>query len=333
MTRAVTRAVTREPAVRSAGAGQPCDGRGIIAVDMTSLDLCYESLDGLSVGDAVGAQFFVPGTTVAHITEAGEPPGAWPWTDDTEMACSVVDELAVHGRVDRDRLAGAFSRRYEPYRGYGGGAVVVLHQIRDGVPWREAARAAFDGVGSMGNGAAMRVAPLGAFHAGDSRGAALDAMRTAEVTHAHSEGILGAVAVAVAAAEAGWARLVEAPLEPVELLDAVLAYQVDSQVKSGLERARDLLGASVTEAAWTLGNGAQVLAQDTVPFALWTAATHLTDYRAAILACVEAGGDVDTTAAIVGGVVAAGVGRAGIPEAWLACREPLPTWVTAPGGA
>ncbi|MDG6109805.1 ADP-ribosylglycohydrolase family protein [Dactylosporangium aurantiacum] len=294
---------------------------------MTSFDLCCESLDGLSVGDAVGAQFFVPGTTVTHITEATEPPGAWPWTDDTEMACSIVDELAGHGRIDRDRLAAAFVRRYEPYRGYGGGAVVILHQIRDGVPWREAARSAFDGLGSMGNGAAMRVAPLGAFHAGDSRSAALDAMRTAEVTHAHSEGILGAVAVAVAAAEAAWSRLVEAPLEPVELFDAVLAYQVDSQVKTGLRRARDLLGASVAEAAYTLGNGSQVLAQDTVPFALWVAATHLSDYRSAILACVEAGGDVDTTAAIVGGVVAAAAGRAAIPDAWLTHREPLPSWV------
>jgi ADP-ribosylglycohydrolase len=300
---------------------------------MTSFDLCCESLDGLSVGDAVGAQFFVPGTTVSHITEADEPAGAWPWTDDTEMACSIVDELAVHGRIDRDRLATAFARRYEPYRGYGGGAVVILHQIRDGVPWREAARAAFDGLGSMGNGAAMRVAPLGAFHAGDSRSAALDAMRTAEVTHAHSEGILGAVAVAVAAAEAGWARLVAAPLEPVELFDAVLAYQVDSQVKSGLERARDLLGegVSVAEAAYTLGNGSQVLAQDTVPFALWAAATHLDDYRAAILACVEAGGDIDTTSAIVGGVVAAALGRDAIPQGWLTHREPLPAWVRTLG--
>ncbi len=300
---------------------------------MTSFDLCCESLDGLSVGDAVGAQFFVPGTTVAHITEADEPAGAWPWTDDTEMACSIVDELAVHGRIDRDRLAAAFARRYEPYRGYGGGAVVILHQIRDGVPWREAARAAFDGAGSMGNGAAMRVAPLGAFHAGDSRSAALDAMRTAEVTHAHSEGILGAVAVAVAAAEAGWARLVEAPLEPVELFDAVLAYQVDSQLKTGLERARDLLGVSVAEAAYLLGNGSQVLAQDTVPFALWAAATHLTDYRAAILACVEAGGDVDTTAAIVGGIVAAAAGRDAIPQAWRTHREPLPTWIRTAGNS
>jgi ADP-ribosylglycohydrolase len=126
---------------------------------------------------------------------------------------------------------------------------------------------------------------------------------------------------------------VDAPLEPLELLDAVLAYQVDSQVKAGLELARRLLerpgtaSVSVSEAAYELGNGSRVLAQDTVPFALWAAATHLTDYRAAVLACVEAGGDVDTTAAIVGGVVAAAVGRDGIPPEWLTHRERLPDWV------
>jgi ADP-ribosylglycohydrolase len=89
------------------------------------------------------------------------------------------------------------------------------------------------------------------------------------------------------------------------------------------QRARRLLGATVAEAAYELGNGAQVLAQDTVPFALWVAATRLDDYAAAVLACVEAGGDVDTTGAIVGGIVAAYTEKQGIPQHWLEQREPL----------
>jgi ADP-ribosylglycohydrolase len=308
------------------------DGR--IAVDMTSWRLCFDSLDGLSVGDAVGAQFFVPGTSVADLDSEREPTEPWPWTDDTEMACSIVGELRARERIDQDRLAAAFARHFEPYRGYGGGAVTLLRQIRDGVPWREASRAAFGGQGSMGNGAAMRVAPLGAFHAGDSRTAALEAMASAEVTHSHAEGVLGAVAVAVAAAEAGWARLVGDRPSPAGFLDGIVPYLVDSRVRTGVERARGLIGASVAEAAYELGNGSRVLAQDTVPFALWVAATSLGDYRAAILACVEAGGDVDTTAAIAGGIVAAYTGGesaalaetgvAGIPTAWLRRREPLP---------
>ncbi|GAA2614817.1 ADP-ribosylglycohydrolase family protein [Dactylosporangium fulvum] len=294
---------------------------------MPHTDLCDDSLDGLSVGDALGAQFFVPGTTLDDLTDGTAPPGSWPWTDDTEMACSLAGELHRHGTIDQDRLARAFAEHCEPYRGYGGGAVVVLHRIRDGVPWRDAARDAFDGQGSMGNGAAMRVAPLGALHAGDSRTAALEALRSAEVTHAHAEGVLGAVAVAVAAAAAGWARLVRNPPRPPELRDAVLAYLVDSQVRHGVEQARRLLGRSVAEAAYELGNGSRVLAQDTVPFALWVAATHLADYPAAVLSCVEAGGDVDTTAATAGGIVAAHTGRAGIPPLWLEQREPLPAYV------
>jgi ADP-ribosylglycohydrolase len=245
-----------------------------------------------------------------------------PWTDDMDMACCFVDVLHECGHVDQDRLAATFAARFDPYRGYGAGAVVLLRQIREGAPWREVAPAAFGGQGSMGNGAAMRVAPLGAWYAGDSRTAASEAMLSAEVTHTHAEAVIGAVAIAVAAAEVGNAR--KQGGGSAELLDAVLSYLVPSRVTTGIARARQLLGVSVAEAAYELGNGSQVLAQDTVPFALWTAATHLNDFRAAILACVEAGGDVDTTAAMVGGIVATYTGRDGIPETWLANREPLP---------
>lgn len=285
---------------------------------MTDLTLCLDSLDGLSVGDALGAHHFIPGASLDPL------PDQCPWTDDTEMAVSIVEELLHHREIDQDRLAAAFARRFEPYRGYGGGAVVLLRAIREGGDWRELAPAAFGGQGSMGNGAAMRVAPLGAYYAGDSKRAALEAMRSAEITHAHPEGILGAAAVAVAAAEAGWSRLVGHRPEPFSFLESVIDYLVDSQVKDSMERALRLLGTEVGEAAYELGNGSRVLAQDTVPFALWVAATRIDDYPAAIRACVAAGGDVDTTAAIAGGVVAAYTGRAGIPPSWLSSREPLP---------
>lgn len=55
--------------------------------------------------------------------------------------------------------------------------------------------------------------------------------------------------------------------------------------------------------------------------------TYLTNYRLAVVTCVGAGGDVDTTAAIVGGVVAAHLGIEGIPAEWYANRETLPDWL------
>ncbi|GIF75617.1 ADP-ribosylglycohydrolase family protein [Asanoa siamensis] len=303
-----------------------------VVYEPTRVGLTQDSLDGLSVGDALGAQFFMVGRSLADL-EAGRPPEApWEWTDDTHMAATVLAEVRDHGRIDQDRLAALFADRCEPYRGYGAGAVVILHEIRDGVPWRRAAAEAFGGQGSWGNGAAMRVAPLGAYHPDRPRVAATEAILSAEVTHAHPEGIAGAVLVAVAAAHAAAARLDGERPPPAAVLDRLRPYLVEGAVARGMARAVRLVGRTVEEAAYDLGNGSRVTAQDTVPFALWTAATYLDDYPAAITACVRAGGDVDTTAAIVGGIVAAytGIGdrpgSTGVPPAWVAAREPLPPW-------
>lgn len=285
---------------------------------MTALD----SLDGLSVGDAFGAQFFALENRSLLPDEGAVPPSPWPWTDDTEMACNLLDVLQRHGQVERDALAAAFADRYDPYRGYGPGTIVLLRALRNGEPWRSAATSQFGGQGSMGNGAAMRVAPLGAYYPGDLERAALEAAASAVVTHAHPEGIAGAVAVAVAASYAAGG-------EAGGLIGAVLSHTPPGAVHDGVRRAADLLDHSRAEAAYELGNGARVLARDTVPFCIWAAARHLTDYEQAVRSCVAIGGDIDTTAAITGGIVAAHTGAAGIPPTWRAAREALPDWISA----
>jgi ADP-ribosylglycohydrolase len=73
--------------------------------------------------------------------------------------------------------------------------------------------------------------------------------------------------------------------------------------------------------AYFLGNGREVAAHDTVPFTIWAAARHLADFEEAIWVTASAGGDIDTTCAIVGGITA---GSGGIPDAWLRAAEPLP---------
>lgn len=280
--------------------------------------LALDSLAGLSVGDALGAQHFV-----VPVDPADPPAAPWPWTDDTEEACCLVAVLA-EGDFDRDAFAELLGRHHDPYRGYGPGAVVMLREIREGLPWPIAAAAAFDGQGSAGNGAAMRAAPLGAWHADSPAHAAAQGARAAEVTHAHAEGIAGGVAVTVAAALAAAGRL--DGTRPA-LLSAVAAYTPEGLVRDGLLAATRLADAG--EAAYELGNGTRAMARDTVPFALWVADRFLDDYPGAIGVCIRAGGDVDTTCAIAGGIVAAYTGKEGIPEKWRAAREPLPGWLTA----
>jgi ADP-ribosylglycohydrolase len=128
------------------------------------------SLEGLSVGDAFGECYFmVPERAIVRIENRFLKPPPWSFTDDTVMALSVVDILERCGHVDQDDLATAFAARWvkEPGRGYGGTASSILSRISVSVPWREASSSAFNGMGSMGNGAAIRVAPIGAYFADD----------------------------------------------------------------------------------------------------------------------------------------------------------------------
>jgi ADP-ribosylglycohydrolase len=295
--------------------------------EATRLGYAEDSLAGLSVGDALGAQYFTVGRRVSDLLAGTVPPPVWEWTDDTEMACSVMWMLREAGHIDQDRLASVFASRCEPTRGYGAGAFTILRRIRQGTPWPQAAAEAFDGQGSCGNGAAMRVAPLGAYHPDAPRRAADEAAAQARITHAHPEGVAGAVAVAVAASHAASARLAGERPAAGRFVDAVIALVPDSDVRRGLTKARRLLPAGVEQAAYELGNGSGVTAQDTVPFTIWVAARQLGDYPGAIRSCVRVGGDIDTTSAIVGGIVAAHTGQTGIPTEWLAAREPLPDWL------
>ncbi|MFJ8545730.1 ADP-ribosylglycohydrolase family protein [Streptomyces sp. NPDC093586] len=286
------------------------------------LDRALASLRGLSVGDALGSQFLVP-ANYPLLGRRELPPGTWRWTDDTEMAASVVAVLAAHHRIDQDALARSFAEHHDVDRGYGPAVDRLLRQVREGGDWRELAAALFNGQGSWGNGAAMRIAPLGAWYADDPEQATHQAEISAYPTHQHREAVVGAMAVAAAAALAASA---DGPPGAHALLDGVIALVPKSAVGAGLRRARDMLdyGDAATVAA-VLGCGRRTTAHDTVPFALWSAARALDDYAHAFWTTAQVGGDVDTTCAIVGGVVAAG--RAGAPPAeWAARTEALPSW-------
>lgn len=245
----------------------------------------------------------------------------WMWTDDTAMAIPIVEQLAERGGIEPEALARAFARRYidEPARGYGRGAHQVLAEIAGGAPYAAAAGALFNGQGSCGNGGGMRAAPIGAYFAGDPARAAEEAARSAAPTHAHADGAAGAVAVAVAAAV-----VFAGERDARAVLTAVIAHTPPGPTLDGLRRALPLLRAEPITVAAELGNGSRVLAADTVPFAVWCAAVHLDDYAGALWACGGAGGDIDTTCAIAGGIIAGAVGLAGIPAEWRAAREALP---------
>lgn len=286
---------------------------------MTPIERARVSLDGLSVGDGFGEGYFSnPNVVEGLIAQRALPSASWRWTDDTQMALSIVDVLARYGEINQDVLALQFSERYEPGRGYGPAMHDLMRQFRVGGKWHKLAPTMFDGQGSFGNGSAMRVAPLGAFFADDLEKVKIEAEKSAIVTHASWEGVAGAIAVAVATALAWQTRGQQ--LERREFLERVQEHIPDSLTGAGIKKAVRLEARDVRTAVAALGNGTGVSCQDTVPFCLWCAGGHLDNFEEALWLTVSGLGDRDTTCAIVGGIV--GV-RATIPPTWLEAREPL----------
>lgn len=285
------------------------------------------SLDGLALGDALGEMMcYQAGAAPQRVAANDLPAGPWFHTDDTEMAISVVGVLKSHGYVNQNALAKRFARRFErdPERGYGKMTRIQMREIVSGAKWQDTAANAFGGQGSMGNGSAMRVAPLGAYFADNLERCAEEARASSVVTHTHPEGVAAAIAVAIAAAMAWDLRESKTSGRAGILFDAVLRHTPESKVRRGI------LMASVTppeipvaDVARALGNGSLVTAPDTVPFCIWMAAHRLGSFVEALGQTVSVGGDCDTNAAIVCGIVALSAGRKSIPTEWLKAREAI----------
>jgi ADP-ribosylglycohydrolase len=287
------------------------------------------SLDGLGLGDALGEMLsYQSANAPRRLAENDLPAGPWFHTDDTEMAISIVAVLKSHGELNQDALARRFARRFErdPDRGYGSMTRIQLREINAGAKWRETAANAFGGQGSMGNGGAMRVAPLGAYLA-DDLARCVDAARdSALVTHTHPEGVAGTIAVAVDAAMA-WQLRDKLQIDFAQKFFAeILRLTPESKVRRGLLLASQTpVEVPFQEVAKSLGNGSLVTAPDTVPFCIWMAAHHSRNFVEAIGKTISVGGDCDTNAAIVGGIVALSVSRSDIPDKWLQAREKIVT--------
>ncbi|MBZ0289401.1 MAG: ADP-ribosylglycohydrolase family protein, partial [Anaerolineae bacterium] len=194
----------------------------------------------------------------------------WEYSDDTLMALSTFQNLKQFGEIHPDELAQSFAEHWDGQRGYGQGVTRLLKAIRRGASWQKVAYEMFDGQGSYGNGAAMRVAPLGAYFADDFQVLVEQARASAIITHAHPEGIAGAIAVAVAAGVAHQLRVAQVVPNRPEFLSRIIVYIPESEVRRKIIAAIDLPpDTSVETAAKLLGNGRPVHAQLTVPFCMW----------------------------------------------------------------
>jgi poly(ADP-ribose) glycohydrolase ARH3 len=276
---------------------------------------------GLAVGDAVGAPY--EGLTHADIffmfgspeTLVKNPSGdTLCYTDDTEMMISVAETLADCGRIDEERLCRAFVENYHPDRGYGRGARKVLRAMAKGKDWKKIAETNFPG-GSFGNGAAMRVAPVGLVFADSPDELWEQARLSALPTHTHPLGIEGAQLLALATA---WA-LKATTFDRKELYRELLARATTEEFRWHLEVAAKLKpGDSLA------GLGSTLHAHRSVVTAIACFVATPGDFEMAIARAIGLGDDTDTVAAMAGSLVGAFAGVGAIPAELLAKFEDGP---------
>lgn len=267
-----------------------------------------QALDGIALGDCFGQTFFIKEEEAyQRIKERRILEEPWHFTDDTVMGIGVYRVLEKYKEINQDKLAEMFGKNYllDWHRGYGGTAHSILREIGEGGDWKKAAAKVFDGMGSMGNGAAMRAAPIGAYFADDLDKVKEQAKKSAEVTHSHIEGVAGAIVVALGAAFMLNKREGKYCGEGKTFLHDIGDMLPESDTKYKILSAASIKKESKIEfVVSVLGNGMKLTAQDTVPLCLWCAAYYYENLEEALWKAVSALGDRDTICAIVGGIIA-----------------------------
>jgi ADP-ribosylglycohydrolase len=186
------------------------------------------------------------------------------------------------------------------------------------------------GVRSAGNGAAMRAPILGVCLAHDRDGLLAFTQASTRLTHRDPRAEQGALAVALAAAFAAERPIGE--LDGLAALAFVRAHVQEAELAAALHEAAEHLarGDTLRQFADALGlqRGVTGYVVHTVPVALYAWLQSSGDYRRAVEGVIRLGGDTDTTAAIVGGLVGATQGASAIPPEWL---EGLCEWPRTAG--
>jgi diguanylate cyclase (GGDEF)-like protein len=282
------------------------------------------SLAGLSLGDAFGQSLFFYGSE-DYVRWRTIKPGPWHWTDDTQMAISVVEELQKRDWIDQDYLARHMAWRYstDPARGYSSGTRKILEGIAQGEYFRSAVSMT-GASSSSGNSVAARAVPIGAYFQHTLYKAISEARLSAAVTHMHPEALAAAEAVAAAAVLA----CAETPLTGGDFLQKLLLSVSQSQLRDRIEKALPIGKEDLPRALKILSAGEPNRVQSVVPFALWVAAHNLLNYEDALWTAAAYTQLPDTSCAIVGGIVALSARK--FPEEWVERCESLPDTLFAP---
>jgi poly(ADP-ribose) glycohydrolase ARH3 len=248
------------------------------------------------------------------------------YTDDTDMTLALGESIIQSGEIDPEEIAKQFSLTCDLTRGFAIGTIKAVLALRAGLPWHQVGRIVFE-KGSFGNGAAMRVSPVGLFYHHYLDELQEAALKQATVTHVHPLGQWGAV---MQAATIGWA-VNQDPKGPFKKKEVIVhlrevLWRGPIEYMKALNKIEEMVvqdkKLQARELVQSLGNGVE--AHLSVPSACYIAITYSPDFCDAIRAAISLGGDTDTIAGMVGAIVGAHVGEKGLPLEWIEQLEDGP---------
>jgi poly(ADP-ribose) glycohydrolase ARH3 len=290
---------------------------------MEKVDLKSKFLGGMmgsALGDAIGELAFWR-SGEARLRSKIAQSDVLIYTDDTAMSIGLAESITQLGRLDEQHLGDTFRANYkrEPWRGYAMGPPTVFRMVeRRGMSYSEAARSLFGEQGSFGNGAAMRITPVGLFFH-DSPNLYEKARASASVTHAHPVGVDGAAVLAWAISQAVKLDPRE-PFPSEDFSQGLVDFARTREIRDKMVLVRTLLAEDVPppDAARRLGRSVAV--HKSMPFAIYSFLCQPKSFEACLFCAILHGGDRDTLGAMACAVSGAYLGIAAIPQAW---REKL----------
>jgi len=278
---------------------------------------------GSALGDAIGELAFRhpnKENLCAQLDKREE----YRYTDDTAMALGIAESLTKQQDLDQQALGAQFHENYlkEPWRGYGPGPPTIFRMVEsEDIGYERAAASLFGGTGSFGNGAAMRIAPIGLFFH-KSPQLYEKACLSAAVTHAHPVGQDGAALQATAVALA----VNLSPSDPFDgksFIDKLISSARTREMKDKMLSVRQLLDQNTPPAKAADRLGRSVAVHESQPFALYSFLRCPKSFTGCLFCAVLNGGDRDTLGAMACAISGAYLGTTSIPASWAAKLENL----------
>lgn len=269
------------------------------------------------------------------------------YSDDTQQALIIADCLIKCKKIDIDYIAAAYLKMASYpgqaslglFRGVGPGFKTAVRNLKQGKPYSAC------GAVSAGNGAAMRITPLGIYYHHDYDLLEKAIIDASLLTHRDIRGIAAAGVIAFAVAYAidhdpchiDYSELLAELTVLVGSLEKRLSLDYPSivwedstvdQVSKSMDMLYSLLDRSQDEAIGHMDRWAAAMSNDpdcrhnhafalgSVLFSLYLFIKHANDPESAVLTAVNGGGDTDTIAAMTGSLCGALHGASAFPSSW-----------------